>query len=674
MTLAARGDSFVKVLMVTRERADDRRYGLGKTLTPVVDALRARSIDVGYLSQEDLGVRSNTVMTRLSQLTEVACRRGLIEAPTAALLYAVAERLNMGRLACKLAHRDGYTHVHCHDPIIAHGLRLFGLFRRRRFLWGVTQHGFGSYTQALHDDGAPLKVGRMRLLRRLELSILRRAAWVICPNQGSRAALARDLAAYPIPSHWRAIPHPRPPELPSDRLSARTALGWDETAFYIIGVGRLAPLKQFDILIRAFAEVRHRDLRLVIIGGGDAAELRRVATDLQVEHRVSFVVTDTMSAYYAAADLYVSTSATESFGLANLEALCAGVPSICSCAGAVPEVMGAATYLVPPGDVRTLVSTMQELIDSPALRSRIVRRGLARAACWPTAAAVAECYVRAYQGALHIDLYQDCQEDARQFTAAPQWRAIIEGLPICPLPGLLPLPADQRVLVFAPHPDDEVLACGGTLALLQDNGCQVRVIIMTDGSQGDPLHHFEGDVSARRYRESRTALKELGITDVECYDEPDGALSAGPDTVARIKRSIDAFGPDLLFLPPLLDHHRDHVAGSLAVLEAWHECGRQARAFMWELWQPLPVNCVSDITSVFERRQRAAACYSTALKYCDYPRATGGLASYRALYLAQGDYAEGFLELDSQSVWSDVDKLLSLRVGQEESRARLALD
>lgn len=662
----------MKVLMVTRERADDRRYGLGKTLTPIVEALRARAIEVGYLSQDDSGARAGNAMMRLGRLAEAACRRGLIEEPTAALIYAIAERINMGRLACKVAHRDGYTHVHCHDPIIAYGLRLFGLVRRRRFVWGVTQHGFGSYTQALHDDGAPLKVGRMRLLRRLELSILRRAEWVICPNERALAALARDLAAYPIPRHWRAIPHSRPPEHPTDRNIARKALGWDDAAFYIIGVGRLAPLKQFDILIRAFAEVSHQDVRLVILGGGDPASLRRVASQVQVEHRVSFTATDTMSPYYAAADLYVSTSATESFGLANLEALCAGVPSICSAAGAVPDVMGAATYLVPPGDIRTLASTMQELIDAPVLRTRIVRRGLARAACWPTAAAVAECYVRAYEGAPHIDHHQDCQEVARHFAATRHWRPIVERFPICPLPGLLPLPAGQKVLVFAPHPDDEVLACGGTLALLQENGCQVRVIIMTDGSQGDPLHHFEGDISYRRYCESRAALKELGITDVEYYDEPDGALSPGTGTVDRIKGSIDAFGPDLLFLPPLLDYHRDHVAASLAVLDAWHDCGSHARAFMWELWHPLPVNCVTDISSVFERRQRAANCYSTALKYCDYPRAINGLASYRALYLAQGNYAEGFLELDSQSVWSDVDKLLSLRAGQVVSCDRLA--
>jgi glycosyltransferase involved in cell wall biosynthesis/LmbE family N-acetylglucosaminyl deacetylase len=662
----------MKILMVTRERADDRRYGLGKTLTPIVEELRTRTVEVGYLSQEDVGARAGNAMMRLSGLAETACRRGLIEEPTAALLLAIAERLNMGRLACKIAHRDGYTHVHCHDPIIAHGLRLFGLGRRRRFVWGVTQHGFGSYTQALHDDGAPLKVRRMRLLRRLELSILRRAEWVICPNERSLAALARDLAAYPIPSHWRAIPHSRPPEFLSDRASARKALGWDDAAFYIIGVGRLAPLKQFDVLIRAFAEVNHQDVRLVIIGGGDASRLRRVATQLQVEDRVSFAVTDTMSPYYAGADLYVSTSATESFGLANLEALCAGVPSICTSVGAVPDVMGAATYLVPPGDVRTLASAMRELIDSPALRSRIVRRGLARAACWPSPAAVAESYVRAYEGAPHIDLHQDCRDEARHFSAARLWRPIIDRLPICPLPGLLPLPVGQKVLVFAPHPDDEVLACGGTLALLQDSGCQVRVIIMTDGSQGDPSHHFEGDISARRYCESRTALEKLGITDVEFYGEPDGGLSSGSETVAKIRRSIDAFGPDLLFLPPLLDHHRDHVAGSLAVLEAWHESGTLARAFMWELWQPLPVNCVTDITSVFDRRQRAANCYSTALKYCNYPRATGGLAAYRALYLAQGNYAEGFLELDPHSVWSDVDNLLGLRAGEEVSRARLA--
>ncbi|MGB5834351.1 MAG: PIG-L family deacetylase [Thiohalocapsa sp.] len=658
----------MKILMVTRERAADRRYGLGKSLAPVVEELQSRGIEVRYLSQQDVGLKSARLLERFSRLLLATSRRGLIDLNLVALAHAFAERLNMGRLAQKVARHDRFDHVHCHDPLIAVGVRLFGFGRSTTFRWGVTEHGFGSYTQALHEDGAPLSTSRMRWLRRLELATLLRAQWVITPNKRALAELARDLCAYPVPDHWRAIPHPRPMSLQSDRTRARRALGWIPDAFYFLGVGRLAPLKNFEALIRAFAKLRVDDARLVIVGVGESAPLQAIADACGVRDKIAFSVTDDMAPYYAASDIYVSTSWTESFGLANLEALAAGVPTLCTAAGAVPDVLGTASYLFPPGDEQALVNLMQEVRDSPALRSRIARRGLERVARWPTASMTTELYLSAYRGvAVRADSAAGADPMIEPM-AAHVWAPVIESFEICPLPRELTLPSAKRVLVFAPHPDDEVLACGGTIALLQRNGCQVRVVVMTDGSRGDPRGYFSGDISSRRYAESRTALGVLGISDVQFLGYPDGDLRPRGDVTRRIQGIIEDFAPDLLFLPPVLDHHRDHVAGSLAVLQAWHATHCTSRALMWELWQALPINRVSNISAVFDLRQRAADCYLVALKYCDYTGVSAGLASYRSLCLEDASWAEGFLELNRRTCWSVMDHLLSLRAGAESRK------
>src|SRR5690349_12478109 len=77
----------------------------------------------------------------------------------------------------------------------------------------------------------------------------------------------------------------------------------------------------------------------------------------------------------------------------------------------------------------------------------------------------------------------------------------------------------ERLLVLAPHPDDEVIGCGGLVALHLREGRAVRVVVATDGGQaGEP---------AERQRESRAALASLGGgAEIEFLNFPDRALAA----------------------------------------------------------------------------------------------------------------------------------------------------
>jgi glycosyltransferase involved in cell wall biosynthesis len=361
----------IKVLMVTREGTGDPRYGLGKSLAPVLAEFRQLGIEVGYVSRLDLGARANQFLSGFQRSLLWLLHRHLIDQDTLALAYGIAERVNMGRLAAKLAGREGYTHIHCHDPVIAWGFHFFTRLRRLPGLrWGITEHGFGSYMQAFHEDGALLPTRRMRWLRSWEARILQRADWVITPTKGCRAQLARDLSVYPTPNHWRVIPHPCPWLRQYERREARNLLGWDTGACYIIAVGRLAPLKQFPAIVEACASLADPRLRLVIIGDGDRTPLQQLAENLGLAQRLQFAASDDMGLFYAAADIYVSTSITESFGLANLEALAAGVPSICTAVGGVPDVVGTGAYLIPPGDPVALRHALRELIQDPGVRER----------------------------------------------------------------------------------------------------------------------------------------------------------------------------------------------------------------------------------------------------------------------------------------------------------------
>ncbi|MFJ9346697.1 glycosyltransferase [Streptomyces sp. NPDC101237] len=139
---------------------------------------------------------------------------------------------------------------------------------------------------------------------------------------------------------------------PERRQRARARLGIPRDAFVVGGIGRLAPGKRFDVLIRALAELPP-DCRLLLVGGGAEEEaLRRAAARAGVTGRVVFAgerpyVCDDpaepdLPALTSAMDVLASPSAEESFGLAVIEALAAGLPVLYSSCPAVEDLPPAA--------------------------------------------------------------------------------------------------------------------------------------------------------------------------------------------------------------------------------------------------------------------------------------------------------------------------------------------
>ena len=371
--------------MVTRELGDDRRYGLGRSLLPVVQALQAVGWKVRYLCQDDLTdvarARRSRWLMRLGRLPGLKRSAG-----RQLLLGALAERLQMGWFAALTARDEKFTSVQLHDPWLACGFWLgakaLGLTGVH---WGVAEHGFGCYSRATHEDGLTQGPRAQRWLRRLEASVLDAASWVTAPTQLSLEQLARDLALPFCPAHWHAIAHAALPMTLPSRVNARQALQWGTQDVYLLGVGRLALLKRFDLLVTAWAAVA-RDcpaLHLQLLGGGDARVLRQIADAAGLGNRLHIAIVKDVAPYLTAADIYASTSATESFGLANLEALVAGLPCICTAVGGVPEVVGQGAWLIPL-ELPALENALRELVDNSLQRAIWAQRAVAQASVAPT--------------------------------------------------------------------------------------------------------------------------------------------------------------------------------------------------------------------------------------------------------------------------------------------------
>jgi len=119
--------------------------------------------------------------------------------------------------------------------------------------------------------------------------------------------------------------------------------------------------------------------------------------------------------------------------------------------------------------------------------------------------------------------------------------------------------------IFA-HPDDESLACGGTLARLSDAGARVIVVCASRGEAGsisDPALVPDGDLGGVRARELRDAAAVLGIAEVILLDHADGDLrwEDVPQLHAEIVDAIERHRPDAIitFAEDGLYWHLDHI-------------------------------------------------------------------------------------------------------------------
>ena len=170
------------------------------------------------------------------------------------------------------------------------------------------------------------------------------------------------------------------------------------------------PLKGLRHLLAAFARVRRAepDAELVVMGdfdeGGEiAAQISRLGIGDAITTRTR-IPDGEMVELYGTAALAVVPSLYEGFGLPAGEAMACGVPVVATTGGGLPEVIGDAGVLVPPGDEAALARAITRLLADPAERERIGRRGRERVRAEFDWTAAARETVRTYRHTIaHVD-------------------------------------------------------------------------------------------------------------------------------------------------------------------------------------------------------------------------------------------------------------------------------
>ena len=193
--------------------------------------------------------------------------------------------------------------------------------------------------------------------------------------------------------------------------------------------------------------------------------------------------------------------------------------------------------------------------------------------------------------------------------------------------------AGQRLVVVSPHPDDEVLACGGLLALHARRGGATAIVAVTDGeaSHGrDPAWPARKLASARRV-ERRRGLARLGLTagTVTRLGLPDTAIASHGEALQRGLRQV-LKPTDCVVSPWRLDGHPDHDATGCETARICADLGIrliEAPVWMWNWSAP------ADARVPWQRLGALALPAGAAA------RKAAALAEHTSQLVARGDEA-----------------------------------
>lgn len=258
---------------------------------------------------------------------------------------------------------------------------------RRLRLLGLVHHPLG-FEEGL--DGAT--AARLVASEREALRWPRR---ILCTSQTTARTLAGHFAVAP---ERIAVVEPGTDPAP-------VAPGSGGPHVQLLAVGSVIPRKRFDRLVRLLGRLRALPWRLAIVGALHRSAAARDALvaaidECRLGERVDLegeLVGEALEAAFARADLFVSASGYEGYGMALAEALARGLPIVAAAGGAVADWLPEeAALLVPAEDEAALASALSRAIGEPGLRERLRAGALAareRLPGWPEQAARAEAWL-----------------------------------------------------------------------------------------------------------------------------------------------------------------------------------------------------------------------------------------------------------------------------------------
>lgn len=207
--------------------------------------------------------------------------------------------------------------------------------------------------------------------------------------------------------------------------------------------------------------------------------------------------------------------------------------------------------------------------------------------------------------------------------------------------------SENKVLVLAPHVDDEVIGCGGSICKYTSKNTKVYITYMTDGSKGT-LNNKEDMALAQIRKEEAHNIKEiLGVEKCFFIDLKDRGEWDIEKAAADLAKIIDEIKPDAVYVPPSNDLHIDHQKTNKILQQIIISGKYNGLIYVYEIWTPINPNIIINITEFMDKKKEALAVCQSQTGIMDYKKMMFALNAYRACFipLRGVDYAEAFWQL-----------------------------
>ena len=185
------------------------------------------------------------------------------------------------------------------------------------------------------------------------------------------------------------------------------------------------------------------------------------------------------------------------------------------------------------------------------------------------------------------------------------------------------LPPTARALFLAPHPDDILIGCGGTLQKLMAASVPVRLVYLTDGRAAATEPSEQPAMGETRMREAMDLSKEMDLPPPILMEWDENSLSDEQlfeQRAGQIAAVLSSVRPDSVFVPYLWDQHGDHRIANHLLAMALRLLDRYPRVYGYEAWSVAPPGMVVDISGELDRKKELLECYPSQLALFPYQK------------------------------------------------------
>lgn len=184
----------------------------------------------------------------------------------------------------------------------------------------------------------------------------------------------------------------------------------------------------------------------------------------------------------------------------------------------------------------------------------------------------------------------------------------------------------DKILILAPHPDDECIGAGG---LLLRYASQCDVWLISDGRFGRREGISSSEIVRVRKNEFEAEMNDLGVNSYREFDLEDATLSMEPDLL----KGENLFQYTKIFVPNKNDSHIDHRAVYQMLMNAldMEKC-KEIRVYQYEITVPLDiVTDYLDVSAIMDHKKELIAMHKSQMQIIDYASMAKSLNRYRAI-------------------------------------------